>query len=180
MKNFVFFWLCLTPKWQHVPFLWIINEDFVNLKNKYHKWILRPKISHHANFQLFLTSLDSKWHYVTFLWIFNEDFVNFKNRYHKWIARPRISHHTYFHTFPALFDYFRSSMDVPWHYLTTCHFSWIFNGDIINIAILCMKWHNKTLINMCMQYQVNWSTTSHPFKQKHLLFYIKFYILDEF
>jgi len=114
-------WLCLTLVWHHVTFVWIINEDLVNSKNKCHIWIPRPIISHHTKFHLFLTWFDIKMtnchlsigQDITFLWIINEDLVNSKNECQKWTPRPQINKNANFHLFLTFFD----------TKMTTCHFS---------------------------------------------------------
>ena len=105
LPSFSVFWSRLTPKWQHVTVLWIINEDSVIFKNECRICISHPKISHHTKFQIFLTLVDTNvtTEYVTFLWIINEDSVIFKNECRIWIFHPKISHHTKFQLGLTLF-----------------------------------------------------------------------------
>ena len=112
IPNFTFFWTCLIPKWQHVTFLWITDEELLNFKNKRQNWILRSQLLTIPNLTFFWPCLIQKWQHVTFLWIINEELVNFKNECHNWILRPKISHSANFYLFLTLFD----------TKVTTCHF----------------------------------------------------------
>ena len=59
VPNFTFIWICLTLVWQRVTFLWIINEDMVNIENTCHSWVRHDDISHCIKFHLYLTMLDT-------------------------------------------------------------------------------------------------------------------------
>ena len=93
---FISVWPSLTLFWHHVIFLWIFNEDHINIKNECYKWIVRPNISQCTNFYLCLTMFDTTLTPCHLLWIFNEDGINIKNECHQWIVRPNISHHNCF------------------------------------------------------------------------------------
>ena len=138
-------WLWSTLVWQHVTFLWIINEDVVNIQNKCHNWILRHKICHCGNFELHLTLFDTKVTTCHYLWIINEDVVNIKNIYYNWILYPTISHCSHFELHLTLFD----------TKVTICHYLWIINEDIVNIKNEYYNWILPPKISHCSNFELH-------------------------
>ena len=143
---FISVWPCLTLFWHHVIFLWIINEDGINIRNECHWRIVRPNISQCTNFYLCLTMFDTTLTPCHLLWIFNEDGINIKNECHKWIVRPNISHHNCYYWIPRP----KLSRNLFfWQYImtfriemVTCHLSWIFNEHDMNTSSKWLGWHH--------------------------------------
>ena len=59
VPNFTLIWVCLTLVWQHVTFIWIINEKNINFQHKCHSSILFINISHYTKFDLNLSFFDT-------------------------------------------------------------------------------------------------------------------------
>ena len=110
---FIFIWGCLILVWQHVTFLWIINEKLIILKtNAIFDFVMLILIIIPI-FIFIWGCLSLVWQLVIFLWIINVDFVNIDNECHIWPCHVDINQYTNFHLHLRLFG----------TSLTTCHFS---------------------------------------------------------
>ena len=110
---FIFIWGCLILVWQHVTFLWIINEKLIILKtNAIFDFVMLILIIIPI-FIFIWGCLSLVWQLVILLWIINVDFVNIDNEWHIWPCHVGINQHTHFHLNLRLFG----------TSLTTSHFS---------------------------------------------------------